>query len=176
MTKIEGEWRYWDVCLKMPYPWYTKPCVQWIDSLDLTERSIFEFGVGESTKWYLERGAFVHGVETNHDWWLKAVNAGAEVQLISNPAEYATACYSEFDIIVVDGINRDECVFESLYHLKQGGFMIIDNYMQPSVEMNWPKTKKIVEDIYAAGPSSITIFKEPDHYDWQTLVIRKTFP
>jgi len=72
-----------------------------------------------------------------------------------------------YNIVVIDGLFRDQCTKHALECLLSGGHLIIDNYKQPSVEEHWLLTEKLIEGM------PITIYKEPGHYDWQTAVITK---
>lgn len=166
MKRIEGEWRYFDEALNMPYPWYTKPALEVIDKLILRKKRIFEYGCGLSTEWFRAKGAKVFGVDTNMEW-------ATSESIKHEPCFPAYVDYIEkcgtycFDIVVIDGSWRDECTEKALKYLKVGGLLIIDNYMQPSVEMNWEKTNRLIEGM------NYKVYKEPEHEDWQTLILRK---
>jgi hypothetical protein len=164
MKRIEGEWRYFDEALQMPYPWYTKPALTVLDRMVLNRKRIFEFGAGDSTLWFREKGAQVWSVDNNMEW---ATKINCDFQAFYNEYVSTIDRAGEFNIICVDGVWRDECVIRGWDHLKKGGLMIVDNYKQASVEMHWPKTEELIKG------KNYTIHKEPDHYDWQTLMIIK---
>lgn len=164
MKRIDGEWRYFDEALNMPYPWYTRPALEFLEKRILTRKRVFEYGTGDSTKWYRERGAVVYGVDNNRDYLSEGV------QFKTTESEYTKAIFSHslpFDIVVIDGEWRDECTQYALENLKDGGLLIIDNYMQPTVPTVWIKTQVFTEGMDAK------IYKEPGHQDWQTLIVRK---
>lgn len=146
-------------------PWYTRPCLEWLDTIDLKDKLVFEYGCGYSTLWYKSRNAEVYGVDDNERW---ALLSGSSLQIsayeyIHDLTDYGT----RFDIIIVDGILRDQCAVEAMNHLKSGGYLIIDNWDQPSVEPNdWTLTKRAIEVM------KYTVYKEPGHPDWHTLVIQ----
>lgn len=150
-------------------PWYTSPCLEWLQTLDLSGKNIFEFGVGDSTLWYRSKGAKTSGVDSNEYWVHKvcAWHGDDKEHYLRSIVVLADEYKCLFDIVVIDGDYRDECTEHALKHLKHGGYLIIDNWMQPSVEMNWSKTEKLIEGM------PITVYKEPEHYDWQTAVIQK---
>lgn len=164
MVEIEGWQTIDERSVKMP--WYTRPCLEWLDKIDLTGKKVFEWGVGYSTKWYESRGAIVWGVDSSEQW---ATFAGATHE--EDKAKYINEINDpclisiKFDIICIDGLYRDECTEHALNRIMKGGFIIIDNYKQPSVEPYWPITEKLIADM------DTTLYKEPKHYDWQTLVI-----
>jgi hypothetical protein len=164
MKRISGEWRYFDEKLNIPYPWYTSPCLQWLETIEIRGKSIFEYGVGDSTVWYRTKGALCYGVDNNIEYANKAWAAHAHFF-----EDYINAINGlvEFDIVVIDGVWRDDCTAKALEHLKPGGYLIIDNWKQASVQEHWPLTEKLIEGM------PITVYKEPEHEDWQTAVITK---
>lgn len=161
MKRIENEWRYFDEALNMPMPWYTGPCLKFLESIDMGGKRIFEFGAGDSTLWYRAKGAEVFGVDSNHTY----CHIGIEYKRFY--PEYCEVIVDKglFDIVIIDGEWRDECTSFALNATKPGGFLIIDNYKQISVQREWPKTDRLIEG------KQITIYKEPNHADWVTAVI-----
>lgn len=147
-------------------PWYTRPCLEWLKTIDLKGKKIFEYGVGYSTKWYESMGAIVWGVDDNKEWADKM-----NVSHQTNKHNYlqTITCFPKnykFDIICIDGVFRDECAFYALGHIKKGGYIIIDNYKQATADLaNWPLTEALIKDL------DVKFYKEPTHEDWQTIVI-----
>lgn len=163
MTKMLEGWRYYDECLKIPYPWYTQPCLEWLNTLDLKGKRIFEYGVGDSTEWYRQMGAITKGVD-NDVFWASRFNAYYQTE----ERQYVNSIYLSgyYDIIVIDGEFRDSCTKVALSHLKPNGYLIIDNFHQPSVQEHWPLT-----DVLITG-MDVTIHKQEGHADWQSAVIK----
>ena len=54
-----------------PYPWYTYPAIEYLNNLDFKNTSVFEYGCGNSSLYYLKRGAKVFSVEDNKIWYKK---------------------------------------------------------------------------------------------------------
>jgi predicted O-methyltransferase YrrM len=77
----------------------------------------------------------------------------------------------EFEIVVVDCEPiqlRDKCIAIALNHLKPGGRLIIDNWMQPSV--GWlpsEETKALL------APYPVKVYPQAGHQDWTTAVFTK---
>lgn len=171
MKLIPGEWRYTEDDGTI-LPWYTSPCLEWLMTLDLKGKRIFEYGVGDSTAWYRSKDTYVRGVDSNIEWAAKC-HAIHE----SDSEKYTRMCldcggnvYGEhkgWDIISIDGVWRDQCTEYALKALKPGGYLILDNYHQASVPNDWTQTDKLIEGM------DIKYFKEPGHPDWQTLVVTK---
>lgn len=164
----EQGWVYFD-SKGIRMPWYTLPCLEWLDGLELKGKCVFEYGLGYSTQWYLSRGAYCFGVESNLDW-VPELNLRSMSMFARDKEGYVTAINNQlsstniFDIICIDGIYRDECTEYALKRLAKGGYLIVDNFEQPSVQADWPKTRELTKDL------PLTIYKQPDHYDWQTAV------
>lgn len=157
-------------------PWYTWPCLEWLNGLDLKGKRVFEYGLGDSTLWFMHKGANCYGVDHSIYWWdlcrkYNLHKCGFDFSQVYQGAK--SYCerpkfYPLFDMIVIDGIFRDECTEYALKYLKPGGYLIIDNFHQPSVEPNiWTETDRLIKGM------PITIYKQPNHYDWQTAVITK---
>lgn len=164
MRLIENEWRYFDEVLNMPYPWYTKPCLEWLQCISMRGKKIWEYGAGDSTKWYRTSGAIVKGVDSNRNWQPK----GIEFAILKEEYLQAIVGKGPFDFIIIDGLYRDECTEYALKELKSGGYLIIDNWEQPSVEPNdWIRTKALIQ-----GMEQV-VYKEEMHYDWKTLVVTR---
>lgn len=161
---IPNEWRYRDSETKMPYPWYVRPVVEMLDKMDLHGKQVFEYGVGDSTRWYRSRGAITTGVDNNESW---AIQMGV-AYCADDDYPYCLG-YGPYDIIVIDGIYRDECFQVALDHTrKDGGMIILDNFEQSDVEPHWPLTRACIKD----NNLKLEIFREFYHPTWQTAIVR----
>lgn len=138
-------------------PWYTRPCLEWLNTLDLKGKDVFEFGCGVSTLWYRSREANVKGVDSNEEWLMGQTFA-------IEKEDYLNAIKGMYDLIVIDGIHRDDCAKVALKHLRTGGYLIADNWDQPSGHSEWDKTKDVTKDL------PITVYKQDGHPDWKTAV------
>lgn len=162
MKEIEG-WQTVDDESGLNMPWYTRPCLEWLQTIDLKGKKVFEYGVGNSTTWYKSKGAICDGVDSNAYW---AGLAGA--LFFQDKKRYLDAINFQpynYDIIVIDGLYRDYCLKFALDKIVKGGYIICDNYKQSEVEPDWPLTEQMIKDF------DYVIYKEPKHYDWSTLVI-----
>lgn len=152
-------------------PWLTRPCLEWLNSLDLSQMNVFEYGCGASSLWFKSKAYTLAGVDTKKEWvWLRN-------QWVSDAeTEYVRGCLTvwdelfdsqieEWDIIVIDGDFRDDCTEYALKALNKGGYLIADNFEQPSADLaHWPKTRELTKHL------PLTIYKEPGHEDWKTAV------
>src|SRR5262245_31531933 len=51
-----------------PIPWYTYPAIEYLRQLDLSEKTVFEYGSGNSTLFWAECAARVVTVEDDERW------------------------------------------------------------------------------------------------------------
>lgn len=170
MTETLEGGRIMDPETGLIFPWYTSTCLEWLKTLDLKGKFVYEYGLGDSTTWYKNKGAICAGVDHNLSFVPKYKGSSFMVALTteSYTRRSITRFVELFDIIIIDGIHRDECTKPALKKLKPGGSLIIDNYKQKSADLeHWPLTEKLIEGM------PITIYKEPNHEDWQTAVITK---
>lgn len=152
------------------YPWYTSGMLDVLDKMDLKGKRIFEYGVGRSTIWYRSKWAIVYGVDSNNEWATLTNTTFTE-----NEAEYLLAPIIRtpiddcvFDLVIIDGLYRDDCTEYALQALKPGGMLIIDNWMQPSVEPNdWTKTLELTKGMKSE------VFAQEGHEDWKTIYFIK---
>lgn len=166
----KNEWQY--ICPEtgLVFPWYTKPCLDEIVTWDLTDKVVFEYGCGASSLWWAKKCKKLYGVENNREYFEEVAGRIGDIACIAHETEERSYINSilqwcrHFDIIVVDGGWRDESIPTVLEHLNPGGIIIYDNWMQPSVEVQSEETQRLL----LAYPN--TIYKEPTHPDWKTLV------
>jgi hypothetical protein len=116
-------------------PWFTYPAIDYITQFDLRERSVFEWGCGDSTKFWADRCKRVVGIESHKGWYEKVkATAPANAELRFSPEDvesYAAAIDADelFDVIVIDGTwqSRLRCAEKAIAHVKPGGMIILDN-------------------------------------------------
>jgi predicted O-methyltransferase YrrM len=96
---------------------------------------VFEFGSGHSTLYWAELGAEVCSVE-DHPGWFELVQQHItafpqnRVFLEQEQAGYLARIDSIgglFDMVLVDGSHRKECLEPAIRHLKPGGLLVVDN-------------------------------------------------
>lgn len=120
-----------------PVPWYTYPAIHYLRQLNVADRTVFEYGSGNSTLYWSAVAREVVSVENNERWYKHMQGqVPANCRLIYQPdlAKFAATIhdYSEpFDIIVVDGPARGrtrlKCARAAVDHLRVGGLIILDN-------------------------------------------------
>jgi len=118
-----------------PIPWFTYSAIEFISERLNKNLFVFEFGSGNSTLFFSERVSQVTSVEHNNDWYYKVSKTAATNSRIilvgdNNANEYFSTMKMKdqyYDIIVVDGIFRNECLMESVKHLTESGVIILDD-------------------------------------------------
>lgn len=156
-------WRYIDPDTEMVYPWYTVGCLEWLATLDLKSMDVFEYGCGLSSTWWKHHVKSWAGVDHDPRWGTGALITNVQHEYIHSPG-----C-GPYDIVVVDGIYRVECVQHAANILKAGGHLIVDNWDQDSVGLPasyWQPVKDLLEKY------TLAVYKEPKHIDWKTAVYR----
>jgi SAM-dependent methyltransferase len=118
-----------------PLPWMTYPSIEFLKNRIRKDMIVFEYGCGESTLWWASRVKEVVSVEHNKDWFEKVLHRiPANVNIFHIGLEYGGS-YSrkimeyrdKFDIVVIDGRDRVNCVLNALDALKPDGVIIFDN-------------------------------------------------
>lgn len=123
-------------------PWITYPALTWLAARVLPAHRVFEYGCGASTLWFASRVREVMGVEHNRDWAelvdehtgenviVTCVPSSDEVGMLEQPSLYAEAILntpSGFDVVVIDGMDRNGCVWPSIRGLNDEGIIVFDN-------------------------------------------------
>ena len=109
-------------------PLYTYPCYEWLNSIEWESSRIFEYGSGYSTKWWLNKGADVWGVEHDEEWFNKTPDKKFVCK--REPIGYANSILEHtrpFDVIVIDGAWRNGCIQPALEMVSEHGMIILDN-------------------------------------------------
>lgn len=129
-----------------PIPWYTYPAISFIEKRIHDQMSVFEYGCGNSTLWWVRHVKRIVSCEHDQGWYgkmKKQVPVNVELHYVGLEFEngrYAkkVATYqNEFDIIVIDGRDRVNCAMNCLTALKEGGVIIWDNSDRPEYEAGY---------------------------------------
>jgi hypothetical protein len=116
-----------------PLPWYTYPFIHFITPRIKPHFEAFEYGSGNSTKWYAAKIKGITAVE--HDKkWVEIVKLGlpanAEVLYRDLGKEYIEAISEKnkkYHIVIVDGRKRVKCSIFASDYLTPDGVLILDN-------------------------------------------------
>lgn len=118
-----------------PVPWMNYAIIAFLEERLDSNMTLFEFGSGYSTLFFAERVNEVTSVEYNRYWFdmvLKMVPENVEMIFQENDidGEYCR-CVSKksvnYDVIIVDGRDRVNCIRQAVDALTENGVIILDN-------------------------------------------------
>jgi hypothetical protein len=135
-----------------PLPWMNYPVIAFLEERLQKDSSLFEFGSGYSTKFFAQRVKDVTSVEYDIKWFEKLKdNLPANVKLLfrekdidGNYCRLISEQNRQYDIVVVDGRDRVNCVKTSLKCLTTRGIVILDDSQRE-------KYKSAFEHVAAKG-------------------------
>lgn len=144
------DWQLRDPFTNLVYPWWTWDFLKQLQSWDLSQCNILEYGGGYSSIWLAKHAKQVLTIETSSKWVDSIVEMAYAAQL-----DNLTVITREFnegdqsvieqylsvpdsfrpDIVCVDGILRNECLQRGIKLLSEGegGILIADNIDQDFV-------------------------------------------
>lgn len=183
------DWQKIDPSNNLVFPWFTHPFLGVLSTWDLREKVVIEYGGGRSTAWWRQKCDFVVTVEANIKYYMEIADECWKEGLSNGFVNYRPVCEGDqtlknvyvkgyqtpskhfnidlhYDIVVVDGILRYECMQEGINILSdRGGTLIVDNWQQDGFLC--PACEELVK------PYEGHIFLQPDHTDhvghpWQT--------
>lgn len=116
-----------------PIPWYSYAAIDFLDTVVKDTWSVFEWGCGNSTRWWASKVRSVISVEDDAQWY-QEISAGVPSNstihhrvgkdyyehILSYPDRY-------FDTIVIDGSHRNEAAKNCTTKVKETGIIIFDN-------------------------------------------------
>lgn len=116
-----------------PLPWYTYPAIDFIEPRLKSDFRVFEYGSGHSSLWYSRRVKEVVSVEDSKEWASEMTDRAPEnVEIVYQPDldQYPLAVSGRgvFDIVVIDGQVRKDCIEPALNALEETGIVILDDF------------------------------------------------
>jgi hypothetical protein len=155
-----------------PLPWFTYPAIEYLIQLDLSNCLIFEWGTGNSSLFFAKRAKEVISVESDKLWFDQI----DKVKLINNYLffkddlkEYVGIISSfnkKFDIIIIDGKEREKCSEISNDYNKDDGLIILDNSERhPDISKSFRDLDYLQIDMHGFGPVN--------DYTWTTTFFFK---
>lgn len=125
-------------------PWWNYKAVQFVEQRLPEHARVFEYGGGASTLWLRDHGATVTTIEDDRDWYdgLQKRLPDADLRFIDltpgssatpdGPFDvYAHAIDGEpdntFDLVIVDGQARRDCVLAAAPKVRPGGMLLLDD-------------------------------------------------
>ncbi len=142
--------------LELGLPWVAWPCIDWLDARDLRGKSVFEYGGGGSSIYFLTRGCHVTTVENSGPWAARIrervertlgdeARSRFRLELVDMPEhpgeaerkraeEYVSRIGqgTRYDLVLVDGADgalalRMTCLGRAREHLTESGVIVLDD-------------------------------------------------
>lgn len=151
-----------------PQPWITYPCIDFLTPRLQPNWSIFEYGCGNSTRWWAGRAKRVRSCEHELAWFEKVrPSLPDNCELIHRPLDSSGAYErsisehpEEYDVVIIDGRHRVACADVASKQLSGSGILLWDNTERDKYQ---PGMKRLREQGFRQidfwGMSPITIFR-----------------
>jgi len=164
-----------------PIPWITYPALDFLAPRIRSWMSVFEYGTGNSTFWWSERVARLVSCEHDKEWYAELktrITADNTTYLLrrykGGSTEYAeeiTRYPDQFDIVVIDGRDRVNCMRNGLASMRDGGVVVWDNSDREEYRLGYELLGEAGFrrlDFWGPGPLSTrrwctSIFYRPDN-------------
>ncbi len=129
-----------------PLPWIAYPAIELLARRVPRDCRVFEYGAGNSTRWWAARVDVLASVEHDRGWFEQVQGQLSRLQLgvrldhveLVDGGDYgrhartvAAALGQPWDLVVVDGRDRVHCLRESLQALSPRGVILLDNSDRP---------------------------------------------
>ena len=116
---------------------------------------VLEYGSGNSTVWLERAGCIVDAIEHNEEWLRKVAPLVSKSTLhLRDEHDYADpAGTGQFDFIVIDGIQRLECVKTVLEYdlLAPNGFLLFDDSQRRDNVAEYAEAWELLTEAYGRG-------------------------
>lgn len=117
---------------KKPIPWFTYPAISFLEDRVRREWRVLEFGAGMGTIWWCGKVNEVVAVE--HDAaWATQVSSQCVARVVHTVSDSIEAYLhpvidsGPYDVIVVDGLHRNECLAIAPQLLTIDGVIVLDD-------------------------------------------------
>lgn len=119
-------------------PWLCAEAIEELESIVTTDSTVFEWGAGDSTVWLARRARHVVSVEDSPTWYKRVCDrlsqAGLAHRVDLRPSSGEVLDYVMqiagpyfFDLVIVDGKFRVQCIGSSRDHVEPNGFLVLDD-------------------------------------------------
>lgn len=141
-------------------PWIPYPAIRALGRLARPGWSVLEHGAGQSTIWWSQRVAAVRSIEANPQWYNRVRDELARRGVANVEIEHREGDHygdlsmlpdAHYDVIVIDGHDRDRVARQVPRLLKPGGIVYFDN---SDFAAEWHEMYGEAEDILTAWARS----------------------
>jgi hypothetical protein len=157
-----------------PVPWMNFPVVQFLEERLTLDLNLFEFGSGYSTFFYANRVGSVTSLEYDQKWFelvksrvpKNVVVLFKEKDVDGDYCRVIASMKTPYDVIIVDGRDRVNCMKQSVFALTPRGVIILDDsqreYYRDGIEFAKEKGFRTIHfeglKAYGNGLDRTTIF------------------
>jgi hypothetical protein len=150
-----------------PLPWISYPALAFISNRLRDDLTMFEYGGGSSTSYFSKYLKEIHTAESDQKWAEELMSlALPNVKVYYESVSFSIEGYvnkplqinKKFDLILVDGVHREECLKRCIDCLTPRGVVIIDDLEEYNYERVLPPIyEKGFRKIEFSGMSAMTI-------------------
>lgn len=119
---------------KKAIPWFTYSAIDFLKERLNSNLNVLEFGSGNSTLFLAKKVKKVTALEHDDGWFqniLAKKTSNIEIKFVSagRAKDYLQPLVEneKFDVIIIDGLFRNECIKASLKNLSEVGVIILDD-------------------------------------------------
>ena len=125
--------------VRQPIPWMNYSVVEFLSDRLAKWHDVFEFGSGYSTCYFAEKCKSVFSVEYDKAWFdrvedIVPENAHMFYEPYDEDGQYCRTihtCDQRFQLVVVDGQDRVNCILQSIEQLADDGILLLDDSDRP---------------------------------------------
>ena len=114
-----------------PQPWLSYPFLDFFIPRLKNDISLFEYGLGNSTRYFSKKVIHHNGVEHDQSWFAKIEKElGGDNFKFVDEANYVSSISDfgkKYNLIIVDGILREKCLMYCKDFLEEDGVIILDD-------------------------------------------------
>ncbi len=118
-----------------PIPWMNYPLISFLNEKLNINMHVFEYGSGQSTLYFAHKVESVTSVEYDKEWYDKLLSDAPEnVKLLCVKTDidgkYCRSIHGsehQYDVVIVDGKDRVNCMREGFLKLNDSGVLILDD-------------------------------------------------
>jgi hypothetical protein len=122
-----------------PLPWYSYPAIEFLKTKNFKEKTVLEFGSGQSTLWWAKNSKLVKSFEQDESWFKSIkkqlptnvevvhLTDGSENRMLLEIEQNLLEAKIKYDVIVIDGLFRKQLCKMAINNLTENGVIITDN-------------------------------------------------
>lgn len=116
-----------------PVPWFTYGVNELLEERLQKHLSVFEYGSGLGTLWWAERVKSVYAVEHVKEWYdtiSEKMPSNVHIMFRNLGKQYINAITENsdaYDIIIIDGRDRNKCAMNAVDYVSEHGIIIFDD-------------------------------------------------